>query len=53
MYSNGDFTVNGSGADIWGRSDQFNYVSQPLTGDGSIVAQVTSQSDTIRGRRPA
>ena len=45
-YSNGVFTVNGSGADIWGGSDQFNYVSQPLTGDGSIVARVTSQSDT-------
>ena len=45
-YSNGVFTVDGSGADIWGSSDQFNYVSQPLTGDGSIVAQVTSQSDT-------
>ena len=45
-YANGVFTVNGSGADIWGSSDQFNYVSQPLTGNASIVAQVTSQSDT-------
>ena len=32
-YANGVFTVNGSGADIWGGSDQFNYVSQPLTGN--------------------
>ena len=45
-YASGVFTVDGSGADIWGSSDQFNYVSQPLTGDGSIVARVTSQSDT-------
>ena len=45
-YSNGVFTVNGGGADIWGGTDQFNYVSQPLTGGGSIVARVTSQSDT-------
>ena len=45
-YASGVFTVNGCGADIWGASDQFNYVSQPLTGDGSIVARVTSQSDT-------
>ena len=45
-YSNGVFTVNGGGADIWGGTDQFNYVSQPLTGNGSIVAQVTAQSDT-------
>ena len=45
-YSSGVFTVDGSGADIWGTSDQFNYVSQPLTGNASIVARVTSQSDT-------
>ena len=45
-YSNGVFTVNGGGADIWGGTDQFNYVSQPLTGDGSIVARVTSQTNT-------
>ena len=45
-YANGVFTVSGSGADIWGGSDQFNYVSQPLTGNASIVARVTSQSDT-------
>ena len=45
-YASGVFTVNGGGADIWGGSDQFNYVSQPLTGNGTIVARVTSQSDT-------
>ena len=45
-YADGVFTVNGGGADIWGTSDQFNYVSQSLTGNGSIVARVTSQSDT-------
>jgi outer membrane protein assembly factor BamB len=45
-YANGVFTVNGAGGDIWGTLDQENYVSQSLTGDGSIVARVTSQSDT-------
>ena len=45
-YSNGVFTVNGGGADIWGTSDQFNYLSQPLTGNASIVARVTSQGNT-------
>ena len=34
-YSGGVFTVNGAGADIWGTSDQFNYVSQPLSGNGT------------------
>ena len=35
-------TVSGGGADIWGKSDsfQFNYCSH--TGDGSILAEVTS-----------
>src|SRR6202043_2045141 len=45
-YSGGVFTVNGAGSDIWGTADQFNYVSQPLTPTGSIVARVTSQTNT-------
>jgi len=45
-YASGVFTVNGGGSDIWGSTDQFNYVSQPLTGDATIVARVTSQTDT-------
>jgi hypothetical protein len=36
------FTVSGAGADIWGASDAFRYAYTTLTGDGSIVAQVTS-----------
>ena len=45
-YANGVYTVNGSGSDIWGTADQFQYAYQPLTGDGTIVAQVTSQAAT-------
>jgi regulation of enolase protein 1 (concanavalin A-like superfamily) len=45
-YSGGVFTVKGSGGDIWGSTDQSNYVSQPLAGGGTIVARVTSQSNT-------
>jgi regulation of enolase protein 1 (concanavalin A-like superfamily) len=45
-YQNGVFTVSGSGTDIWGTADQFQYVDQTLTADGSITARVTSQSDT-------
>jgi regulation of enolase protein 1 (concanavalin A-like superfamily) len=41
-FANGTFTVSASGADIWGTADAFNYVSQPWTGDGSIVARVDS-----------
>jgi RHS repeat-associated protein len=50
-YSSGTFTVNGAGADIWDNGgsepdDQFHYVYQTLTGDGSIVAKVKSQTNT-------
>jgi regulation of enolase protein 1 (concanavalin A-like superfamily) len=45
-WANGVFTIRGGGNDIWGNLDQFNYVSQQLTGDGSIVARVTSQDNT-------
>jgi glucose/arabinose dehydrogenase/regulation of enolase protein 1 (concanavalin A-like superfamily) len=47
-YANGVFTVNGAGADIWGTNDQFNYVNQPVAGDGNatLIARVTSQSNT-------
>jgi regulation of enolase protein 1 (concanavalin A-like superfamily) len=45
-FANGVFTVNGAGNDIWGTTDQSNYLSQSLTGNGTIVARVTSQSNT-------
>jgi len=45
-YAGSTFTVEGGGNDVWGSTDQFNYVSQPLTGDLSIVARITSQTDT-------
>lgn len=41
-YSSGTFTVKGSGADIWGSADAFQFARQPLTGDGTIVARVAS-----------
>lgn len=36
------FTVQGAGADIWGSADAFRFAYTTLSGDGSIVAQVTS-----------
>ncbi len=35
-------TVKGSGADIYGAADEFHFVHQALTGDGSITARVVS-----------
>jgi glucose/arabinose dehydrogenase/regulation of enolase protein 1 (concanavalin A-like superfamily) len=47
-YANPVFTVNGAGTDIYGTNDQFNYVSQPTTGNGNgtLIARVTSQTNT-------
>ena len=41
-YTNGVFTVTGSGEDIQGTADAFEFVHQTLVGDGQIVARVTS-----------
>ena len=39
------FTVAGSGADVWGSADEFRFAYTTLTGDGSIVSQVTTLDD--------
>jgi regulation of enolase protein 1 (concanavalin A-like superfamily) len=36
------YTVQGSGADIWGTTDEFRYVSTALTGDFTIATRVES-----------
>jgi regulation of enolase protein 1 (concanavalin A-like superfamily) len=41
----GTYTVTGSGADVWGNADQFNYAYRSLTGDGTIVARVASEQN--------
>ena len=45
-FAAGTWTISGSGRDIGGTSDQFHYVWQPMPGDGSISAQVLSQTNT-------
>jgi M6 family metalloprotease-like protein len=42
----GVYNVSGSGADIYGTADGFQFVSQTLVGDGEIRARVTSQTNT-------
>jgi N-acetylneuraminic acid mutarotase len=44
--ANGTLTVSGSGADIWNTADAFNFDSQTLAGNGSIVVQVTGETNT-------
>jgi phosphatidylserine/phosphatidylglycerophosphate/cardiolipin synthase-like enzyme len=45
-YASGMFTVTGGGADVWGTADAFQYAYHTLSGDGSIVARVTSIQNT-------
>ena len=40
------FTVTASGADIWNTADAFHYVYQNFTGDGEIIARVSSLTNT-------
>jgi hypothetical protein len=42
----GTFTVGGSGSDIFGTVDQFNYVYQSATGDFTVIAHVDTQTNT-------
>ncbi len=44
--TNNVYTVSGGGADIWNAADQFNYCSQPVCGDQTLIARVTYQSNT-------
>ena len=42
----GTFTVEASGADIWGKSDEFHFVYQPIKGDVEIIARVDAVAKT-------
>jgi hypothetical protein len=40
----GTWTIRAGGADIFGTSDQFRFISEPVTGDGTVTARVVSQT---------
>jgi outer membrane protein assembly factor BamB len=44
--SGGTWNVTGFGNDIWGTADSFHFVNQPLAADGSISAQIVSQTNS-------
>ncbi len=49
-YAGGVFTVSGSGTDIWGSSDEFHFVHQPLVDTYcQITARITSFTGTTHG----
>lgn len=49
----GTYTITGSGADIWGQSDQFHYAFKTLTGPGTISARVVSLTNTHNSAKAA
>jgi alpha-galactosidase len=49
FYTNGLWTVIGGGSNIFNKTDQFNFCSNSLNGNGMIIAQVTSQSGATAG----
>ena len=44
--SGATWTVQGGGGDIWATSDSFHYIWQTLAANGTVSAQVTSQTNT-------
>ena len=45
------WTIQAGGTDITGTSDQFRYVSKTMSGGGSVVAYVASQTNTSDGAK--
>src|SRR5438309_2319565 len=45
-FTNGTFTVNGAGSQVWGTADSFHFAYQVLSGNGTIVARVVSVNPT-------
>ena len=43
--SSGTWTIAGSGANIWGTSDEFRFAYQQITGDVDIRVRLTSFED--------
>lgn len=46
--SSGTLTVDGSGADIWGTSDEFRFGFKALSGDFAFTARVVSMTNTAQ-----
>ena len=40
-----EYTITGSGTDIWGRADQFHYLSREMSGDFAVTATTKFLTD--------
>ena len=45
------FTVTGGGTDIWGKTDEFHFVYQPVEGDLEVIARVASIEQVHSGSK--
>ncbi len=41
-FSSGTFTLKASGADIWNAADEFHFAYRTMTGDGTVIARVST-----------
>jgi len=46
INNSGVWSVSGSGADIYNAADEFNFAHTPVSGNMSLIAQMTSQTDS-------
>ena len=46
VYAAGQYSVSGSGSDIWDSADAFRFTYRSLTGDGEMAARVVSLDNT-------
>ena len=44
-FSNGVYTITGSGAEIYNTSDEFRYTYASLTGDGEVTARIDTEAE--------
>ncbi|MEO5713721.1 MAG: Ig-like domain-containing protein [Luteolibacter sp.] len=42
VYENNGLTLTSSGADIWGKKDEFHFAYREFAGDGEVIARVAS-----------
>ncbi len=49
--SNGQYKISGSGADIWGKADQFHFLWKEMSGNFSVTATTRFLTDGIAHRK--
>jgi regulation of enolase protein 1 (concanavalin A-like superfamily) len=50
-FSNGQYRITGSGANIWGKKDQFQYVWREMAGDFTVTATIQFAGQGVEHRK--